>query len=376
LTQKEWDGSKWDKFYCHNGGWIFSNFESDIEDQNLVDSSNEYLRTTEPKNDSDIIESADFRCKANAEQYDKLINALDETVKVPWGVMRSKVYTPLGFDRTVRYFEKFIDNQDDGFFNLWPIFVYLYFNSIKGELGYRGDEEFYDQYLSPACYSLGLKSYFIKEKIVVPHRLRKEPLMLNSVGLCKPKYDFEWVQKTWSVYDFVSNPVYVEALGGEIAFEICMESLDCKREKNSIDSAISNFLKADKQLILEAEDYMWCYHHYMMDVTGTVFVKKKKDLWKEFYFPRTVRVEALEPGLLRRKSAYLELRSCSCSWEAHGLDLGFLNGSKLIKVGVTGDSLSEYLKSDSKVFGTSSECRLIEIVDSITEQDYPNYHFK
>jgi len=372
----EWDGSEWDGLFCSKGGWVFCSFELQVDDEKLVNDSKKYLKITNPENEWDYIETTEFRCKANAEQYNKLINALVKTVEEPWGVMRSKVYTPENFDRTVRSFEKTREKQFIDSFDLWPISVALNFNSKQNEIGYRGDKEFHEKFLSPACVSLGLQHSFTKEKITVPYRLRKEPIDLKSVGQCKPKYEFWQKQKTWLVEKLVSDPIYVEGLDSEMVFEIDIRSLDFKNSIKLVDQAITKFLKAGEPLILEAEDYLWSYHYFVMEQTGSVSVRNKEDLWKEFYFPRTVQVQALESGLLGKKCAYLELSNCSCGWETHGLDLGFLNGNELIKVAQTGgSSLSEFLDDDSDVFGISSEYYLIDVEDTLTEENYPNYDF-
>ncbi len=371
----QWDDSEWDQYLPDNGGWIFSSFESSVDDKKLLNNSKKYLKLTAPKYDWDFIELTDSKCKANAEQYDDLINTLKETLKEPWGVMRPETYSAMRFDEKYTRFENYNDNKHVGIFNFQPKFVDLYFNSKNDKISYRGNEEFYENYLAPACVSLNLKPSFIKERIVVPHRLRNEPVFLNSVGQCKPKYIFYREFKSWDVFSLVSEPIYVEALGTEMVFEIDIDSLDSKKAVKSVDAAINNFLNADKQLILEVEDYMWSYHYFMMERTGSVYVRNKSDLWKEFYLPRTVRVEALESGLIKRGKAFLELRACSCSWESHGLDIGYLNGKTLTKVGQTGSSLREYLYDDSDVFGIYSEFCLMEVEDSLKEQDYPNYHF-
>jgi len=38
-------------------------------------------------------------------------------------------------------------------------------------------------------------------------------------------------------------------------------------------------------------------------------------------------------------------------------------------------SLSDFLDEDSDVFGISSECYLIDVEDTLTEENYPNYDF-
>ncbi len=132
---------------------------------------------------------------------------------------------------------------------------------------------------------------------------------------------------------YCSEPMPIHALGGRIC-RIVVAGYDEDPNQEDFHAAITNFLSAERDLLSEAEPYVYQYYedmnsHWSPGDDEYVAIDRA-DLWKH------VRLND-EPIVSRRvyrdKGVYISLE-CNCDWEPeHGLQIVFKEGRTVNKVG-------------------------------------------